>query len=277
MGLNIRKKVQESEQKKLNQKRLEQNQMELETKQSRKRSRKRPGNGSRLNKRDLLLTAGIIAVAAVVIVLTLQFRKGVDTVSVSDGAYQYFGEEKLAYTGKTTLHYEDGQTTLKDSTGEHVLDNKPLYENDSQLILPVTYAWYDINSGWIYRLEHFSTVSLEGNQIVLKDGSKKKEGAGGFTYDGQNTYLFLERVEITVGDQAVDLPAMSYVVAQYNSSLQYYAAGSGESVVLQAEGKDQTARFGNGDVLNLGTDTLNKANGSWQLLVADPSLMDRMD
>ena len=96
MGLNIRKKVQESEQKKLNQKRLEQNQMELETKQSRKRSRKRPGNGSRLNKRDLLLTAGIMAVAAVVIVLTLQFRKGVDTVSVSDGAYQYFGEEKLA-------------------------------------------------------------------------------------------------------------------------------------------------------------------------------------
>ena len=80
-----------------------------------------------------------------------------------------------------------------------------------------------------------------------------------------------------MGDQAVDLPAMSYVVAQYNSSLQYYAAGSGESVVLQAEGKDQTARFGNGDVLNLGTDTLNKANGSWQLLVADPSLMDRMD
>ena len=80
-----------------------------------------------------------------------------------------------------------------------------------------------------------------------------------------------------MGEQTGNLPAMSYVVSQYGNTLQYYAVGSDKSVVIQAEGADQIARFGNGDVLNLGTDTLNKANGSWQLLVADPGIMDRMD
>lgn len=264
MGLNLKKKAQDPPQ-------------ETEQKPRSRKAKSRKKSGPGFNKRDLLVTAGVMVVAALVIVLALQFRKRVDTVSVADGAYQYFGEQKLSYSGKTTIHYEDGQATLKDSSGEHVLDHKPLYTNDQELILPVTYAWYDISSGRIYRLEHFSTVTMEGNQIVLKDGDKKKEGAGGFVYDGQNTYLFLERAEVTVGEQTVNLPAMSYVVSQYGNTLQYYAVGSDKSVVIQAEGADQIARFGNGDVLNLGTDTLNKANGSWQLLVADPGIMDRMD
>ena len=251
MGLNLKKKAQDPPQ-----------ETEQKPRSRKAKSRKK---------------SGVMVVAALVIVLALQFRKRVDTVSVADGAYQYFGEQKLSYSGKTTIHYEDGQATLKDSSGEHVLDHKPLYTNDQELILPVAYAGYDISSGRIYRLEHFSTVTMEGNQIVLKDGDKKKEGAGGFIYDGQNTYLFLERAEVTIGEQTVNLPAMSYVVSQYGNTLQYYAVGSDKSVVIQAEGADQIARFGNGDVLNLGTDTLNKANGSWQLLVADPSIMDRMD
>ncbi len=239
---------------------------------------KKKSKGARpFNKRDLILTAGIMVVAVLVIILTLQFRRNVDTVVMDNGAYQYFGEQKLSYTGKTKIHYEDGKAVLTDSTGEHTIDSKPLYADDKDLVLPVTYAWYDISSGKIYRLEHFSKVVIEENQVVLKDGNKKRTGARGFVYDGQNTYLFLEQVEITVGDHRVNLPPMSYVVSQYGSSLQYYAAGTGKSVVIQTADADQLAKFTNGDTLNLGTDTLNKANGSWQLLVADPGIMDRMD
>lgn len=232
---------------------------------------------SPFSKRDLILTAGIMVVAVVVIILTLQFRQGVDTVVMENGAYQFFGEQKLSYTGKTKLRYENGTAVLTDSTGEHTIDSKPLYASDQELVLPVTYAWYELDSGSICRLEHFSKVDVEGNQIVLKDGNRKKTGARGFIYDGQNTYLFLEQVEITVGDHKVTLAPLSYVVSQYGSSLQYYAMGTGKSVVIQADGADQLAKFTNGDTLNLGTDTLNKANGSWQLLVADPGIMDRMD
>ena len=232
---------------------------------------------SPFNKRELILTAGLMVVAVVVIMLTLKFRQGVDTVVMEDGAYQYFGEQKLSYTGKTKLRYDNGTAMLTDDTGERTIDSKPLYASDQELVLPVAYAWYDLDTGKIYRLEHFSKVDVEGNQIVLKDGNKKRVGARGFIYDGQNTYLFLEQAEITVGDHKVNLAPLSYVVSQYGTSLQYYAMGTGKSVVIQADGADQLAKFTNGDTLNLGTDTLNKANGSWQLLVADPAIMDRMD
>lgn len=53
--------------------------------------------------------------------------------------------------------------------------------------------------------------------------------------------------------------------------------GTGTSTVVQTGESEITASFMNGNVLDLGTDTMKKANGTWYLLVARPGVLNRMN
>ena len=239
-----------------------------------KRSRKAKANVSGPGR---LMTGGLIAVFALIVVLVLIFQKKVDSIRVSGGLFNYFGERLMEYPGTCTLKFSDNRVTLKDSNGTHDIDSTPLYKSDGSLLLPYAYVWDDFEDGALYRLEHFSTVSQNGSGVVLTDGSLKTEGAKGFLHDGIDTYIFLERVTIKAGDETVDLPPMSYVVARYGNTLQYYSPSTGKSTVIQTGEGEMTASFASGDVLNMGTDTLDCADGTWQLMIVRPQALDRME
>lgn len=218
----------------------------------------------------------VMAVAAAVIVLVLLFQRNVDSLTIQGGAFNYFGERRMEYTGDCRLQYTEDRVTLTDDAGEHVLDNTPLYTAEGDVIVPRSYIWNDISDGFVRRLEHFGRLEKENGAIYMRDGDRERENPRGFLHDGVDTYIFLESVEIKSGDQTAVLPALSYAVSRYGNTLQLYSSGSGESVVWYTE-EDQTASFGNGDVLNMGTDTLYLANGTWRLLIVNPGLLERMD
>lgn len=238
-----------------------------------KKSRKAKANISGPGR---LMTGGLIAVFAVIVILVLVFQKKVDSMRVSGGLFNYFGERLMEYPGTCTLKYSDDRVTLKDSNGTHDMDSTPLYKEDGSILLPYAYVWDDFANTHLSRLEHFSTVSQEGGSIVLRDGSLKTEDAKGFLHDGIDTYIFLEHVTITAGDETAELPPMSYVVARYGNTLQYYSPATGKSTVIQTGEGDMTATFASGDVLNMGTDTLDCADGTWQLMVVRPQALERM-
>ena len=223
-----------------------------------------------------LTSAVLIAVLAVIVILVVVFQKKVDSVKIQGGLFNYFGERRMEYPGACTLKYSDDKVTLKDENGTHDMDSTPLYKEDGSMILPYAYVWDDFKNGALYRLEHFSTVSEESGSIVLTDGSLKAEGAKGFLHDGIDTYIFLERVTVKAGDETVELPEMSYVVVRYGNTLQYYSPVTGKSTVVQTGEGEMTATFASGDVLNMGTDTLDCADGTWQLMVVRPQALDRM-
>lgn len=246
----------------------------------RKRSREEKKEKTRKRKRRSLgiwVTLLLMLVAAAAVFLVFRFGRETDSVKILSGAYYYFGERKVEYEGDLTLWYKDREVVLEDKDGKHPLDTKPLYIKEGGVILPYAYSWYGLKTGTIFQLPHFSQIKIENNAISLIDGNRRTESAGGFLFDGIDTYLFLEAVEIEAGGEAVRLPALSYAVARYGNTLQYFAYGTGESVVLPAKEGEQTASFINGDGLNMGTDTLKRANGTWQLLVVDPEKMQRME
>lgn len=76
---------------------------------------------------------------------------------------------------------------------------------------------------------------------------------------------------------SAEIPALSYAVARYGNTLQYFDYGTGTSTVVQTGESEITASFMNGNVLDLGTDTMKKANGTWYLLVARPGVLNRMN
>lgn len=239
-----------------------------------KRSRKAKVSGP---GRGRLTSAVLIAVLAVIVILVVIFQKKVDSVRVQGGLFNYFGERLMEYPGTCTLKFSDEKVTMKDENGTHDIDSTPLYKEDGSIILPYAYVWDDFKNNALYRLEHFSTVSTENGVIVLTDGSLKTEDAKGFLHDGIDTYIFLERVTVKAGDQTVELPAMSYVVARYGNTLQYYSPVTGKSTVVQTGEGEMTATFASGDVLNMGTDTLDCADGTWQLMIVRPQALDRME
>lgn len=242
--------------------------------QTKDKQKKKPG-GKR--KPEGILTAAIMAVTVLIIVLIVWFQRSVDTVTLPDGAYNYFGERKMEYSGSCRLQYKNGKVTLKNQEGLHPLDSTPLYTGSSSAVVAYDYVWNDISTGMLYRLGYFGEIKQENNSISLIDGSRKQEQARGFLYDGVDTYIFLEHVTVTAGAETVQLPAMSYVVARYGNTLQYYVGGTDKSVVVKTGEGAQLANFGNGDTLNLGTDTLYCANGTWQLLVVRPQVLDRIN
>lgn len=241
------------------------------------RSENQPKAAGGKRRMERMLTGAIMAVAVLVIVLIVWFQRSVDTVTLADGAFNYFGERKLTYPGTCKLQYKDGEASLKDQEGNHLLDSTPLYTSFTSAVIPYDYVWNDIRTGTLYRLGYFSEIKQENNSIILRDGSRVQEQARGFLYDGVDTYIFLEHVTVTAGEERVELPALSYVVSRYGNTLQYYVGGTDKSVVVKTGEGDQLAGFGNGDTLNLGTDTLYCANGTWQLLVVRPQVLDRID
>ena len=143
-------------------------------------------------------------------------------------------------------------------------------------LLPFDYACYAGNDS-VYRLSHFSTMANENNSVVLRDGNLKAENAGGYLFDGVDTYIFLENTELRWDGGSVEVPALSYAVARYGNTLQYFDYAAGTSTVVQTGESELTASFANGDVLDMGTDTMKKANGTWYLLVARPGTLNRME
>lgn len=232
--------------------------------------------GSRKKKQGLL-TAGIMVMTILCIILTFFFQKRVDSVMVPDGLHYYFGEKRIEFPGTCRISYEEGVVRLKNDQELYELDSTPLYNQEGNVILPYDYIWNNTATGHLFRLEHFSEIKQENSSICLVDGSRRQEKARGFLYDGVDTYIFLEHVTVTAGDTEVQLPAMSYAVARYGNTLQYYHPGQDSSTVVRTGEGEQLARLDNGDTLNMGTDTLYLNNGTWQLLVVRPQVLDRMD
>ena len=195
---------------------------------------------------DRLLSLGIMAAVLVIAVLVLIFKRDMDSVVLKDGAYNYFGDVKVEYTGKCRVQYTDKEVTIRDENGTQTLNSKPLYQPDGMALLPFDYAWY------------------AGN-------------AGGYLFDGVDTYIFLENTELRWDGGSVEVPALSYAVARYGNTLQYFDYAAGTSTVVQTGESELTASFANGDVLDMGTDTMKKANGTWYLLVARPGTLNRME
>lgn len=226
--------------------------------------------------RDRLLSLGIMAAVLVIAALVLIFKRDMDSVVLKYGAYNYFGDVKVEYTGKCRVQYTDKEVTIRDENGTQTLNSKPLYQPDGMALLPFDYAWYAGNDS-VYRLSHFSTMAIENNSVVLRDGNLKAENAGGYLFDGVDTYIFLENTELRWDGGSVEVPALSYAVARYGNTLQYFDYAAGTSTVVQTGESELTASFANGDVLDMGTDTMKKANGTWYLLVARPGTLNRME
>lgn len=230
-----------------------------------------------VSPRRAALTVGIFLMLGAAILLVLFFFKKTESTRINGGLYTYFGEVKLEYTGNSTLERTDEGTTIKNGGEKKQLDSRPLYrEGADEAVLATAYVWLQPDGPKMCRVEAFSELTYENNGVTIRDGSLSAAGARGFLYDGEDTYIFLEPATVTAGDETIRVPAMSFAVVRYGETMNLYLKGESASRVIQLNGAETTASFEGGASVNLGTDTVYLANGSWMLLITRPELLDRM-
>lgn len=124
--------------------------------------------------RDRLLSLGIMAAVLVIAALVLIFKRDMDSVVLKDGAYNYFGDVKVEYTGKCRVQYTAKEVTIRDENGTQTLNSEPLYQPDGMALLPFDYAWYAGNDS-VYRLSPFQ---YDGDREQLGRSQRRKSEGG---------------------------------------------------------------------------------------------------
>lgn len=138
--------------------------------------------------------------------------------------------EMVSSEGSWRLTFDKNKgTTLKGhGVRKNLTDDGTViyYKLENKVLLPQTDCLQFAAEDKIYRLEYFSTVELvEGGGYRIKDGSTSVVVPDGIIYDGKDTYLFLEPVELTVDEETIKLPALSMIHAEFANLIEIYPYG----------------------------------------------------
>ena len=216
------------------------------------------------------IAAGIAAVAmAVVISGVFLFLRSGRQMSVKDAYYIQDGE-MVSSEGSWRLTFDKNKgTTLKGhGVRKNLTDDGAViyYKLENKVLLPQTDCLQFAAEDKIYRLEYFSTVELvEGGGYRIKDGSTSVVVPGGIIYDGKDTYLFLEPVELTVDEETIKLPALSMIHATYGNAIEIYTDS------------DVKVSFSDGRTLMPLTDRVLLENQGWQLMCTSYQILPRIN
>lgn len=167
--------------------------------------------------------------------------------------------------GKFSLD-EDGNSVF--SSGDYTIqaEGQPYYyEDQDQMLLNTPYIWYPVNDTYARALERYSILKLssDGVTAVLPNGTEQK--ISGYLYDNRDTYIFLETVYVTCGEETLRLPPLSFVKTYQGGKADIYPYGREEGYFLSYE-DSLDAEFENGAGVCMSGDIMYYANGMSRLI-----------
>ena len=118
---------------------------------------------------------------------------------------------------------------------------------------------------------------MEGGGYRIKDGSTSVVVPGGIIYDGKDTYLFLEPVELTVDEETIKLPALSMIHAEFANLIEIYPYGYEPSKMDLYTDSDVKVSFSDGRTLMPLTDRVLLENQGWQLMCTSYQILPRIN
>lgn len=177
----------------------------------------------------------------------------------NDKFVRYSMGSKIYYNADLVLKREDGITYLdEDCTLES--DGSPLvFEGQHKYLLPVSMAYLNPNSeNGPKRVNYFSkTLCNMEKKIIVSYNDKDIEIKDGFMYDGNGTFIFMEEVDITIGNRKISLSPMSYVRIFYKDSIEILNLKEDEYLYIELNDNNQViAESKTGYSINIGTNVM---------------------
>lgn len=222
-----------------------------------------------------IIAAVLIIVIAIFLYIILTQKGKFET---NEKMYQYFADQKYEYTGKTEFSKVNDEIHLKNQQYDFVLDSKPVYfENQNKILLPTSMACVLPNTYVVKRINYLSEISrVSSSDFSVKKDKLSKTISDCFLFDGKNLYIFLTKAKITYNDKVINLEPFSYIIVNYNQSIQIFDYTAQKSSSEKTGQCTVMAEMESGYKVNLSTDTLYRFDGQEQLLFSQPELLDEL-
>lgn len=185
-----------------------------------------------------------IVLALVVIVIAVTYREKLTSFRPGCETYQVMGTIEIDYDKTAQMHLTDDDVVINDKNGSTESTGTPLiYPDSDKLTMMENMLWINPREGTeVSRVNTFTTIEESAGRVTYSRNKKMAQTAGGFLYDGRDRYVFLEAVDLTVGEDEIKLPPLSYIVVRRGDCIEYYNAGTGEDKSISLLGNVVTAK-----------------------------------
>lgn len=217
-----------------------------------------------------MIELGVAGVLLLVLVLLVYwYTDGLASYHPNGETHQYVKGMKIDYTDSAVFREQDGSVYITEGSSKMPAIDVPIVHTGStDLTLTRNMAVYAPNNGsQISKVNSFTTVSEKDGRTTFAVGKKSASQFGGFLFDGEDLYIFLEDVVLTVGNGDYPLPAMSYVKVRYGDSVEYHNSQTDEDKVIGIDGVDVIAKTSSYS-LELDKDVLKKGSNKELLFSA---------
>lgn len=194
-------------------------------------------------KKSIRWKVEIIVFELVVIcaLLGVLFVKKVETYDFLDNAIFYQNEiDYIIPKGSRakTDRKTNEVTIVREDDEELIAQGLPVYfENEQKIALMKDMVYIKPMTGTAIfgKLTFFSEAKIEDNDVLISKNMNSAYETKGFLFDGVDTYLFFEDVEV-IGEQFnFVIPRFSYVIATKNNCIEYLNYNTKENVIINTE------------------------------------------
>lgn len=202
----------------------------------------------------------LVVLIGVCIFLSIWVKRNTKEYVTEDKFVRYSMGSKIYYDADLVLKRENDITYL-DAECTVESDGSPIiYEGQFKYLLPVSMAYLNPNSKeGPKRVNYFANVlcDMEKKTAIVSYNHKDAEIKDGFMYDGYGTFIFMEEVDVIVGNRRITLSPMSYVRIFYKDSIEildlekdeylYFGLNDNNQVIVESK---------TGYSINIGTNVM---------------------
>ncbi|MBQ7925282.1 MAG: hypothetical protein IJ335_03210 [Lachnospiraceae bacterium] len=211
-----------------------------------------------------MILVGLVGVILCALVLLLIFYADrLRSFRPAEATFQYVAGTLLEYSEDTVYRSEDGILKIDDGAGENETHGNPiLYKNENKMTLTENMLLMQPSERTgAQRVNCFTTISERGGLCTLTLENRFTEIYGGFLFNGEDTYVFLEEVTLEFANNQIVLAPLSYAIVGYQQYVEFYNTADGEYHLVALDQVDVTATFKRGYSLDMGKDTIHTKEG----------------
>ena len=219
-----------------------------------------------------MIQLGVAGILLLLLVLLVYwYVEGLSAYKPKSEVHQYFGGAELSYSADAVFRDEKDGIKVTDVNGKSIIVDTPLlYKGETKLTLPCNMLLMvpSENLG-VKRINYFTTVTESSGRVTFTADNKQAQSYGGFLYDGNDLYIFLEPTVLKIGSaMKIELPALSYVRAHYGQNIEYHNSETDEDKVIGINEIDVEADLQSGFTLSLCKDVIYADSGEYLLYSA---------
>lgn len=217
-----------------------------------------------------MLQVGIGVVLFLLLVLFIcWYGDGLSSYEPEGITFYYQAGVRMEQNAGTKYKQSKDVILVEGESGEQSIDTVPiLFSEENKMLLSTNYLVMTPKQGnACRRVNAFTTVLEKNGLITFRQEKKSTSLMGGFLYDGDNTYVFLEPMTMVIGAKEINLEPLSYVRVLYRQTVEYYNSADDTHELIYTGDMDIEAT-NDEYTLDLGRDVIHTPTGEYLIFHA---------